>query len=50
MPSVMRELRRRVSAEQSLPTFDPCLPRPAREPPAGAGWIHEIKPTPDAVE
>jgi bifunctional non-homologous end joining protein LigD len=21
----------------------PCLPRPAREPPAGPGWIHEIK-------
>jgi ATP-dependent DNA ligase len=20
-----------------------CLPRPAREPPAGPGWIHEIK-------
>jgi hypothetical protein len=35
MPSVMRELRRRVSAEQSLPTFDPCLaprPRAARGP------------------
>jgi bifunctional non-homologous end joining protein LigD len=43
MPSVMRELRRRVSAEQSLPSFDPCLPRPALVPPAGPGWIHEIK-------
>jgi bifunctional non-homologous end joining protein LigD len=43
MPSVMRELRRRVSAEGSLPTFDPCLPRPALTPPAGPGWIHEIK-------
>jgi ATP dependent DNA ligase domain len=21
----------------------PCLPSPAREPPAGSGWIHEIK-------
>ena len=21
----------------------PCLPRPARKPPAGPGWIHEIK-------
>jgi len=21
----------------------PCLPRPAREPPAGRRWIHEIK-------
>jgi bifunctional non-homologous end joining protein LigD len=39
----MRELRRRVRAEQSLPRFEPCLPRPASEPPAGPGWIHEIK-------
>jgi bifunctional non-homologous end joining protein LigD len=39
----MRGLRRRVSAERSLHTFDPCLPRPASEPPAGPGWIHEIK-------
>jgi hypothetical protein len=29
--------------EQSVPRFDPCLPRPASEPPAGPGWIHEIK-------
>jgi bifunctional non-homologous end joining protein LigD len=43
MPSVTRELRRRVRAEDSLPRFDPCLPRPATEPPAGPGWIHEIK-------
>jgi bifunctional non-homologous end joining protein LigD len=21
----------------------PCLPRPAKEPPSGSGWIHEIK-------
>jgi bifunctional non-homologous end joining protein LigD len=41
--SVTRELRRRVRAEQSLPRFDPCLPRPADRPPAGPGWIHEIK-------
>ena len=27
-----------------VPTrFEPCLPRPAKEPPAGPGWIHEIK-------
>jgi bifunctional non-homologous end joining protein LigD len=43
MTSVMRELRRRARAEESLPTFDPCLPRPALVPPAGPGWIHEIK-------
>jgi bifunctional non-homologous end joining protein LigD len=29
-------LRRRAAIE-------PCLPRPAKEPPAGPGWIHEIK-------
>jgi ATP-dependent DNA ligase len=25
------------------PTIQPCLPRPAKVPPAGHGWIHEIK-------
>jgi bifunctional non-homologous end joining protein LigD len=26
------------------PTFiDPCLPRAAKQPPSGRGWIHEIK-------
>jgi hypothetical protein len=23
--------------------IEPCLPSPAPKPPAGAGWIHEIK-------
>jgi bifunctional non-homologous end joining protein LigD len=23
--------------------FEPCLPRPAKNPPTGPGWIHEIK-------
>jgi bifunctional non-homologous end joining protein LigD len=41
--SATRELRRRLAAEQSQPRFEPCLPRPAKEPPVGAGWIHEIK-------
>jgi ATP-dependent DNA ligase len=41
--SVTSELRRRLSAEQSLPSFKPCLPRPAKQPPAGPDWIHEIK-------
>jgi ATP dependent DNA ligase domain len=41
--SVSNELRRRLRAEQSRPRFEPCLPRPAKEPPAGLGWIHEIK-------
>jgi ATP-dependent DNA ligase len=34
---VLRELKRRVRR------YEPCLPRPAKEPPAGPGWIHEIK-------
>ena len=29
--------------DRSLPRFEPCLPRPAKEPPVGPGWIHEIK-------
>jgi hypothetical protein len=41
--SVTRELRRRLDAQRSLPSFDPCLPRSADQPPAGPGWIHEIK-------
>lgn len=41
--SVTHELRRRVRAERSLPRFEPCLPRSAKLPPAGPGWIHEIK-------
>ena len=39
--SAFRELRRRLS-RQNLP-FEPCLPRSAKVPPTGAGWIHEIK-------
>ena len=35
--SVSRELRRQVRR------YEPCLPRLAKEPPAGSGWIHEIK-------
>lgn len=41
--SGVNELRRRGRAEQSFPRFEPCLPRPALVPPAGPGWIHEIK-------
>ena len=43
MSSLKRELRRRVRADQSPLKFEPCLPRPAQQPPAGPGWIHEIK-------
>jgi ATP-dependent DNA ligase len=39
--SAFRDLRRRLSARNSA--FEPCLPRPAKEPPAGIDWIHEIK-------
>ena len=40
MPA-FRELRRRLSRRN--PPFEPCLPRAAKVPPAGADWIHEIK-------
>ena len=43
MSDVTRELRRRVRADRSPRPFDPCLPRPAKQPPVGTGWIHEIK-------
>jgi bifunctional non-homologous end joining protein LigD len=39
----MRELQRRARAEQPFPRLEPCLPRVADAPPAGANWIHEIK-------
>ncbi len=35
--SVTRELKRQVRR------CEPCLPRLAKAPPAGPGWIHEIK-------
>jgi bifunctional non-homologous end joining protein LigD len=41
--SVTSELRRRIRAEGSLSRYEPCLPSPAKHPPAGNGWIHEIK-------
>ena len=37
MSSALREPDRRVRR------FDPCLPRPAKQPPTGPAWIHEIK-------
>jgi bifunctional non-homologous end joining protein LigD len=40
MSVVFRELERRV---KRFVSFEPCLPRPAKEPPSGPGWIHEIK-------
>ena len=35
-------LRERV-ARQRVGAIEPCLPSPAKRPPAGPGWIHEIK-------
>jgi bifunctional non-homologous end joining protein LigD len=29
--------------QRQLPRYQRCLPRPAKKPPAGPGWIHEIK-------
>ena len=40
---VVRELRRRSQDDRSLRSFEPCLPRPPKQPPSGPGWIHEIK-------
>jgi ATP-dependent DNA ligase len=39
--SVFRDLRRRLERRES--SFEPSLPRPAKVPPTGPGWIHEIK-------
>ena len=41
--SVIRDPRRLSRVDLSFRPFEPCFPRPAKEPPAGAGWIHEIK-------
>jgi bifunctional non-homologous end joining protein LigD len=35
--SASRELQRQ------LKRIEPCLPRAAKQPPTGSGWIHEIK-------
>ena len=37
----MRQLRKRKSRPVGF--IDPCLPSPAKEPPSGSDWIHEIK-------
>ena len=33
----------RIPERPAVRRFDPCLPRPAKQPPAGPGWIYEIK-------
>jgi bifunctional non-homologous end joining protein LigD len=40
---VQRELRQNLRRDQSQLRFEPCLPRLAKAPPAGPGWLHEIK-------
>ena len=37
---VLRACASQVMAPVSV---EPCLPRPAKEPPSGPDWIHEIK-------
>jgi bifunctional non-homologous end joining protein LigD len=32
-----------VSCSVQLKRIEPCLPRAAKQPPTGSGWIHEIK-------
>jgi bifunctional non-homologous end joining protein LigD len=39
--SAYDEIRRRLTRREA--SFEPCLPRPAKEPPVGPEWIHEIK-------
>jgi bifunctional non-homologous end joining protein LigD len=34
---------RRTRTRRSLGLIEPCLPSPTERPPAGAGWLHEIK-------
>ncbi len=38
-----RSMASRVRSGSLTGYIDPCVPRPAKEPPAGLGWLHEIK-------
>ena len=38
---LFERLRERLSAGMGF--VEPCLPSPAKKPPAGSNWIHEIK-------
>jgi bifunctional non-homologous end joining protein LigD len=40
MSVAYRKLERRIKRSTN---FEPCLPRSAKAPPSGAGWLHEIK-------
>jgi bifunctional non-homologous end joining protein LigD len=39
--SASDEIRRRLQRREAA--YEPCLPRPAKEPPDGPEWIHEVK-------
>src|ERR1700751_4818709 len=34
----------RERARPDLALIEPCLPSPAKAPPSGPGWLHEVKP------
>jgi ATP-dependent DNA ligase len=36
-------LLREREARRGIGAVEPCLPSPAKQPPSGPGWIHEIK-------
>ena len=36
-------LLRKHVVRSGLGAIEPCLPSPAKAPPSGPGWIHEIK-------
>ena len=33
----------RLRSRRSAGHIEPCLPSPAKRPPSGEGWLHEIK-------
>jgi ATP-dependent DNA ligase len=41
MSDVLRAIRRNLSPIKT--GFEPRLPSPAKEPPRGPGWLHQIK-------
>src|SRR5215510_198041 len=42
-PSYRTTMSLRERAAPRLGIIEPCLPSPAKAPPSGPGWIHEIK-------
>jgi ATP-dependent DNA ligase len=39
----------RERTHPGLGIIEPCLPSPAKAPPSGPGWIHEIKIDGEAI-